>query len=35
MSVLLDAEKFCFQSAGGRAGKYCMDDGFGNFVRID
>jgi hypothetical protein len=28
MSVLVNEGKFCFQSA---SGKYCLDDGFGNF----
>jgi hypothetical protein len=31
MSILVDEEKFCYQSSGGRGGSICEDDGFGNF----
>ena len=31
MSILVNAEKFCFQSSGGKGGSICKDDGFGNF----
>ena len=31
MSVLVNEEKFCFQSSGGRGGAICLDDGFGNY----
>jgi hypothetical protein len=31
MSVLVNEEKFCFQSSGGRGGSICNDDGYGHF----
>ena len=31
MSVLVNEEKFCFQSSGGRGESICIDDGYGHF----
>ena len=31
MSVLINEEKFCFQSSGGRGESICIDDGYGHF----
>lgn len=31
MSVLVNEEKFCFQSSGGKGGSICSDDGYGHF----